>query len=79
MTYAPQGPTAFCNGPTCAQMQGDWIVAAVNHLRDTGRTKMTPESAAEQQWRDQLVKLANETLLPTAKSVSLIFFSFWLA
>lgn len=22
-TYGPQGPTSFCNGPTCAQLQGD--------------------------------------------------------
>ena len=26
MLYGPQSPTAFCNGPTCAELQGDWVV-----------------------------------------------------
>ena len=25
--YGPQSPSAFCNGPTCAELQGDFVVA----------------------------------------------------
>ena len=31
--YGPQSPNAFANGPTCAELQGDWIVQLLDHLR----------------------------------------------
>lgn len=70
MTYAPQGPTAFCNGPVCSQLQGNWIVDIFKHMQAKGLTKINPDKAAEQQWRDEVMKLAYSSLLPTAKSVS---------
>lgn len=71
MTYAPQGPTALCNGPTCAQLQGDWIVNAVNHVTLNGLRKITAERKAEEDWRQLVIDIANSTLLPGTKSVSL--------
>ncbi|KAH6652042.1 cyclohexanone 1,2-monooxygenase-like protein [Truncatella angustata] len=68
MTYAPQGPTAFCNGPTCAQLQGDWIVNAVGYMRQEGHKKMTAGREAEEEWRETIMKIAYATLLPGAKS-----------
>src|ERR1700726_677087 len=29
----PQSPNAFANGPTCAELQGDWIVRLLDHVR----------------------------------------------
>jgi cation diffusion facilitator CzcD-associated flavoprotein CzcO len=29
----PQSPSAFCNGPTCAELQGDFVVACIEHMR----------------------------------------------
>ncbi|KAI1869812.1 uncharacterized protein JN550_005793 [Neoarthrinium moseri] len=68
MTYAPQGPTALCNGPTCAQLQGDWIIAAVNHMRENGLKKMVPERESELEWRETVMKIAYSSLLPGTKS-----------
>src|SRR5271154_3107956 len=31
--YGPQSPNAFCNGPTCAEVQGDWIARLLVRLR----------------------------------------------
>ncbi|ETS75433.1 hypothetical protein PFICI_12377 [Pestalotiopsis fici W106-1] len=68
MTYAPQGPTAFCNGPVCAQVQGDWIVDAVKRVDSSGLNKITAEKKAEDEWRDTVMNIAYSTLLPKAKS-----------
>lgn len=70
MTYAPHGPSALCNGPTCAQLQGDWIVDVVNHMKERGLKTMVAERKAEEEWRETVVNIANATLLPTTKSVS---------
>lgn len=68
LTYAPQGPTALCNGPTCAELQGQWIINAVNHMREKGLKKMVASAESEQGWKDTVVNIANATLLPTTKS-----------
>ena len=38
--YGPQSPSGFCNGPTCAEVQGDWVVELLAHLHDTGTTRI---------------------------------------
>lgn len=68
MTYAPQGPTAFCNGPVCAQVQGDWIVSAVDRVQRSGLTVIMAGKEAEDEWRDTVMKIAYSSLLPKAKS-----------
>ncbi|KAI0127323.1 cyclopentanone 1,2-monooxygenase [Xylariales sp. AK1849] len=67
-TYGPQAPSAFCNGPTCAQLQGDWIVGALTHMREENFKAMTAEREAELQWRDNIARIADATLLPGTKS-----------
>ncbi|PVH71100.1 FAD/NAD(P)-binding domain-containing protein [Cadophora sp. DSE1049] len=37
VTYGPQAPTALCNGPTCAELQGEWIIGAMKHLDTEGK------------------------------------------
>lgn len=66
--YGPQSPTAFCNGPTCAELQGEWIVRALENLRtqDTHRIEATPE--AEEAWAQHAEEMVNMTLLPKADS-----------
>lgn len=67
-TYGPQAPTAFVNGPTCAEMQGDFIVEALEYLRDNGYTRMEPTPEAEEAWRNLCIELAEPTLFPKADS-----------
>ncbi|KAK8064649.1 hypothetical protein PG994_007287 [Apiospora phragmitis] len=67
-SYGPQAPTPFCNGPTCAQLQGDWILGLMNHMRDKGLKKVEAEEESEKKWRDLVLEIANATLLPAAHS-----------
>ena len=67
-TYGPQAPTAFVNGPTCAEMQGDFIVDALVYLRDNGYTRMEPTAEAEESWRNLCIELAEPTLFSKADS-----------
>ena len=66
--YGPQSPSGFCNGPTCAEVQGDWVVDLLTNLRDRGVTRIEAEPAAEEAWRDQVHGIAAMTLFPRADS-----------
>ncbi|PVH70566.1 FAD/NAD(P)-binding domain-containing protein [Cadophora sp. DSE1049] len=67
-TYGPQAPTALCNGPTCAELQGKWILAVMNHLREKGLKKIDAEVESEKKWASDIWTLANASLLPGTKS-----------
>lgn len=66
--YGPQSPNGFCNGPTCAEVQGDWIVRLLDHLRQRNYTRVEATVAAEEAWRAQVLELADATLFPRADS-----------
>src|SRR5271170_5491273 len=66
--YGPQSPNAFANGPTCAELQGDWIVQLLDHLRQRGRTRFEATDPAEEAWRAQVHDVADATLFPRADS-----------
>jgi cyclohexanone monooxygenase len=68
MLYGPQSPTAFCNGPTCAELQGDWVVDCLCHLREQGFTRIEATAAAGESWTQHMAELAAGTLLPLADS-----------
>ncbi len=66
--YGPQSPNAFCNGPTCAEVQGDWIARLLDHLRQRNCTRIEATVPAEEGWRAQVLALADTTLFPRADS-----------
>jgi cyclohexanone monooxygenase len=66
--YGPQSPNAFCNGPTCAETQGDWIAQLLDHLRQRNYARVEATVAAEEAWRGQVLELADATLFPRADS-----------
>lgn len=68
-TYGPQGPTALCNGPTCAQFQGDWILNAINYMKERDLKKIECTKKSEDDYKELIWKLANASLLPTVDSV----------
>lgn len=68
VVYGPQSPTAFCNGPTCAELQGDWVADCLCYLRDRSLTRITASAAAGQAWTEHMAELASRTLLPLAES-----------
>jgi cyclohexanone monooxygenase len=68
MLYGPQSPTAFCNGPTCAELQGDWVVDCLCHLREAGLTRIEATPGAAAAWTRHLDEVAGRSLLPLADS-----------
>ena len=66
--YGPQSPSAFCNGPSCAELQGDFVVACIEHMRRNNLRRVEATQEAEEAWRDHVAELANQTLFPRAQS-----------
>ncbi|KAK5390164.1 hypothetical protein LTS13_000245 [Exophiala xenobiotica] len=60
-TYGPQAPTAFSNGPSCIEVQGDWIVNVLSDLREKGLKKIDAKRKAEEDWRALVFELINDT------------------
>lgn len=69
-TYGPQAPTALCNGPTCAELQGNWILQTMNYLKEKGLKKIDAQKESEDKYKEQIWKLANASLLPSVDSVN---------
>lgn len=66
--YGAQGPTAFSNGPTCVEVQGDWIVDTIAKCRKEGITYLNATKEAEEQWRELVTELSELTLFPGTSS-----------
>jgi cation diffusion facilitator CzcD-associated flavoprotein CzcO len=66
--YGPQSPNAFVNGPTCAELQGDWIVQLLDHLRQRNFVRFEATVTAEEAWRAHVHAIADGTLFPRADS-----------
>ncbi|KAJ7579749.1 cyclohexanone monooxygenase [Mycena floridula] len=50
-TYGPHGPTAFCNGPTCTEVQGGWILDCLEYMQKNKLTRIEPTLEAEKSWK----------------------------
>jgi len=66
--YGPQSPNAFANGPTCAEVQGEWIADFFGHLRQGGLKRFEATVPAEEGWRKQVLESGDATLIPRADS-----------
>ncbi|KAG7089024.1 hypothetical protein E1B28_010735 [Marasmius oreades] len=66
--YGPQAPTAFCNGPSCNELQCKWIIDLVNYTREQGITSVVPSRQAEEDWRNLVHELSAKALWHKAKS-----------
>lgn len=60
--YGPQSSTAFCNGPVCAEVQGDWVVDLLQHMRRQGCTRVESTSEVGVAWTAHLAEIADSTL-----------------
>ncbi|KAH0280863.1 FAD/NAD(P)-binding domain-containing protein, partial [Aureobasidium melanogenum] len=67
-TYGPQAPTALCNGPSCAELQGDWIVDVLEHVRKNNYHSIDASEQASKVWAEGVAAIANMSLLPTTRS-----------
>lgn len=66
--YGAQGPTAFSNGPSCVELQGDWIVDVIAKLREEGITYLNARKDGEEEWRQKVQDLNEKTLFPHTNS-----------
>lgn len=66
--YGPQSPSGFCNGPTCAELQGDLIIDCLLHMRQNDLTRIEATPEAEEAWREHNLQVAQHTLFPLANS-----------
>ncbi|KAF2236768.1 FAD/NAD(P)-binding domain-containing protein [Viridothelium virens] len=66
--YGAQGPTAFSNGPSCVEVQGDWIVDAIAKCKQEGVSRLEATKDAEEEWRQKVTDLSNKTLFPGTSS-----------
>ncbi|ORY02932.1 hypothetical protein BCR34DRAFT_492764 [Clohesyomyces aquaticus] len=66
--YGAQGPTAFSNGPSCVECQGDWIVDTMKKLKDQNIKYIDTSREAEESWRQKVTELSDKTLFPGTSS-----------
>lgn len=66
--YGPQAPTAFANGPSLAEIQGDWIIRLLVYMKKENKKKIVATEEAEQNWKKMVTELWNMSLCPTADS-----------
>jgi cation diffusion facilitator CzcD-associated flavoprotein CzcO len=61
-TLGPQAPSAFSNGPACAELQGDWIVHTFKHMRDNRLQTIDARASAEEDWKKLVHELSAKSL-----------------
>lgn len=66
--YGPQSPSGFCNGPTCAEAHGEWVVELIDYMQKNNITRIEATCEAEQRWSTDVDQHAATTLFPQAKS-----------
>ena len=66
--YGAQGPTAFSNGPSCVELQGEWIVDAIVKAKKEGITYLNPKEDGEVYWRNKIKEINDKSLFPHTKS-----------
>ncbi len=68
MLYGPQSATAFCNGPTCAEFQGDWVTRLLKRMRARDHSLVETTAEMGDAWTAHLAELADSTLFGRTES-----------
>jgi cyclohexanone monooxygenase len=66
--YGPQSPSGFCNGPSCAELQGEHIVRLLAFLRTRGYRRLEARASAQAEWSQHVEAAGAMTLFPYAES-----------
>ncbi|MCJ1357504.1 MAG: hypothetical protein MMC33_007500 [Icmadophila ericetorum] len=62
------GPTAFSNGPSCVEVQADWILDAIQKLKQDHIAFINPTKDAEESWRQTVKEISDKSLFPGTSS-----------
>lgn len=66
--YGPQSPAAFCNGPTCAELQSIWVGDLLDHMGAEGLTRIESTLDSDLAWSADLDKIAQNSLIGATDS-----------
>ncbi|KAJ3753902.1 cyclohexanone monooxygenase [Lentinula raphanica] len=66
--YGVQAPTAFANGPTLIEIQGDWVVRCIKHMTENDLKAIYATPEAEAEWRGLVINTGYRALINRAKS-----------
>ncbi len=68
MLYGPQSAASFCNGPVCAELQGEWVIDLLDHLRSNDVTRFDSDRSEAEDWSETMAMWAERTLFGKANS-----------
>jgi cation diffusion facilitator CzcD-associated flavoprotein CzcO len=66
--YGPQAPTAFCNGPSCAELQGEWIRKTVDYMFRNRKTRIHPSAESQTKWKKIVSEIGKKSLISVTDS-----------
>jgi len=66
--YGPQAPTAFSNGPSCTQIQAEWVDRTIRDLAAQKITRFEATEKTEEDWCRKMKEKWDASLFPLAKS-----------
>jgi cation diffusion facilitator CzcD-associated flavoprotein CzcO len=66
--YSPQSPTAFANGPLISEIQADWIIRTMMHMREQGLSTVDVRPEVEGEWARLTDEACYRTLLSHNKT-----------
>ena len=62
--YGPKSPGASAVGPVLSEIQGDWIIRTLTHMRQRGLARIEARPRGERAWARMTNEACNKTLLP---------------
>jgi cyclohexanone monooxygenase len=68
MIAGPQSP--FSNLPPGAEMEGDWVVGAIAHMREAGVAYMEPDVDAQKGWVQHVNEIGQSPILAAASDAN---------
>ena len=66
--YGPQAPTAFSNGPSCVQMQADWLFRLFYIIIEEKIVYWEAKGSEQEKWAGRVKEEWEKTLFPLASS-----------
>lgn len=61
--YGPQSPNNACVGPTCAEIQGEWVVSCLRHLRENQIRRFEATDKGQESWTQEMDLIASFVLM----------------
>jgi hypothetical protein len=66
--YGPLSPSNTCNGPVCAEIQGNWIVQLIEHLKKRDQTTVEADKAPEDEYTELVSGMLKGSLFESTSS-----------